>query len=197
MRTILVSFFLLRILTAQSTAAGDLAAGRLLVATRELSDPNFNKTVVLLVHYDAEGVLGLIVNRQTEVPIGRVFRELKEAKGRADTVYAGGPVEQTAVLALLRAKVRPEGAEKVLADVSLIANQELLEKTIAVGTDAARLRVYMGYAGWTMRQLEREVELGAWSIFKADAATVFDAAPESLWYRLTRKSEQRIASITH
>src|SRR5438309_931029 len=156
MRAILISFFLLRLVAAQSTAAGDLGSGRLLVATRELSDPNFAKTVVLLVHYDEEGVLGLILNRQTEVPISRVFRELKEAKDRTDTVYAGGPVERTAVLALLHAKVKPDEAETVLKDVCLISNQALLQKTIVAGSESTRVRVYLGYAGWTVRQLERE-----------------------------------------
>ena len=125
MRTILISFFLLRLLSAQSTATVDLAAGKFLVASRDLSDPNFARTVVLLVHYGEEGVLGLILNRQTDTPMSRVFRELNEA--RKDPVYEGGPVEKTVVLALLRSKTKPDEAERVLPDVSLISSQTLLE----------------------------------------------------------------------
>src|SRR5947208_5720520 len=95
---------------AQSTHTKELGAGKILVASRDLSDPNFAETVVLLVHYDEEGVLGLILNRRTEVPISRLFRELR-AKGRTDPVYAGGPVRKTAVLALLRSDHKPEEAE--------------------------------------------------------------------------------------
>ncbi len=191
MRTILISFFLLRLLSAQSTAAADLAAGKVLVASRDLSDPNFARTVVLLVHYGQEGVLGLILNRQTEAPISRVFRELKDV--RKDPVYEGGPVEKTVVLALLRSKTKPDETERVLPDVSLISKQALLEKTIAAGTEPNKLRVYLGYAGWTAKQLEMEVGVGAWLIFKGDAGMVFDPDPDSLWSRLMRRSEQRIA----
>jgi putative AlgH/UPF0301 family transcriptional regulator len=56
----------------------DLAVGRLLVASRDLGDPNFAKTVILLVHYDEDkGGVGLVLNKRTDVPITRVFRYLK------------------------------------------------------------------------------------------------------------------------
>ena len=78
-------------------------AGQMLVASRDLRDPNFAETVVLLVRYDEESVVGLILNRRTQIPIARVFPDLKEAKGQTDPIYRGGPVERTAALALLRA----------------------------------------------------------------------------------------------
>src|SRR6202453_5500016 len=81
----------------------DLAVGRLLVASRDLGDPNFAKTVILLVHYsEDQGSVGLVINKRTDVPISRVFRDLKEASGRSDPVYIGGPVELNSVLALLK-----------------------------------------------------------------------------------------------
>jgi putative transcriptional regulator len=72
----------------------DLAVGRFLVASRDLGDPNFAKTVILLVHYsEDQGAVGLVVNKRTDVPISRVFHDLKEASGRHDPVFVGGPVE--------------------------------------------------------------------------------------------------------
>src|ERR1700733_14655968 len=92
----------------------DLAVGRFLVASRDLGDPNFAKTVILLVHYSAEqGSVGLVVNKRTDVPISRVFHDLKEAGGRKDPVYIGGPVDLNSVLALLKAANKPENADKV------------------------------------------------------------------------------------
>src|SRR5258707_4319653 len=86
----------------------DLAIGRLLVASRDLGDPNFAKTVILLVHYSEEqGAVGLVLNRRTDVPMSRVFQDLKEAKGRTDPVYVGGPVELNSVLALLKTSAKP------------------------------------------------------------------------------------------
>jgi putative transcriptional regulator len=181
---------------AQSVRTEDLAAGKLLVASRDLLDPNFVQTVVLLVRYsdDEDSVVGLIINRRTQIPLSRVFPELKEAKGQSDPIYRGGPVERTAALALLRAPTKPEGAEHVFANVSMISSRPLLDKTIAARMDPSMFRVYLGYAGWTARQLQGEVELGAWHIFPGNAAAVFDTDPETLWSRLIRKTEERIAS---
>jgi putative transcriptional regulator len=169
-----------------------LAAGRLLVASRNLPDPNFAETAVLLVHYDEKGAMGLVINRPTGIPLSRLLRELKEAKGRPDEVYAGGPVGRTGVLALLRSSTKPEEARHVFADVYLISTKTLLEKALAAGTNPHALRVYLGYAGWTAGQLEREVELGTWHILRGEAGLVFDPDPGSVWTRLIRRTNLQI-----
>jgi putative AlgH/UPF0301 family transcriptional regulator len=180
-------------IVAQSVRGQELAAGKLLVASRDLLDPNFAQSVVLLVRYDDDSVVGLIVNRRTQIPLARVFPELKEAKGQSDPIYRGGPVERTAALALLRARTKPEDAEHVFANVSMISSRALLDKTIAERMDPSMFHVYLGYSGWTKRQLQGEVELGAWHIFPGTAAAIFDPDPETLWTRLIRKTEERIA----
>ena len=68
------------------------------MASRDLADPNFAETVVLLVHYDAQGGVGLILNRPTDVPLSRGLEDLKPAKERSDTVYLGGPVASPSCL---------------------------------------------------------------------------------------------------
>ena len=172
----------------------DLAVGRLLVASRDLGDPNFAKTVILLVHYtEGQGAVGLVVNKRTDVPISRVFHDLKEASGRKDPVYIGGPVELNSVLALLKAPAKPEGADKVFGDVYLISNKDLLTKTLGSSAEATVFHTYIGYAGWGAGQLEHEVELGAWHIMPADAGTVFHADPDSVWPRLIHRTEAQIA----
>ncbi len=171
---------------------GDLAGGKLLVASRDLPDPNFAKTVILLVQYDEDGVVGLILNRRSKVPISRVLGEVAGAKARPDPVYAGGPVGRTEVLALTR---RSSGdAKRVFGEVFLVSSKEAMEKTFANAADADAVHVYLGYSGWTEPQLENELNLGAWYIFPGSAGAVFDADPESLWERLIRKTELRIAS---
>ena len=180
---------------AQSTNIRDLAVGKLLVASRELGDPNFAESVVLLVHYDEESVVGLIINRRTRVPLSRVLQDRKDARNRSDSVYAGGPVRLSGVLALLRSSERVEDGERVFGDVYLVANKSLLDKTLAAGADASKFHVFLGYAGWTVPQLQREVELGAWHIFRGDAALVFDGDPQSVWSRLIRRTEDRIARV--
>jgi len=180
-------------LPVQSKNAKDLAAGRLLVASRELADPNFAKTVVLLVHYDAQGVVGLILNRRTDVPLSRVFEDLKPAKERSDTVYLGGPVETPLVLALFQSTSKIDQAEHIFGEVYLISGKALFEETISAKPDPGVFHVYVGYAGWTADQLRKEVELGAWFIFPEDASTVFNSDPDSLWSQMIGKTELQLA----
>ncbi|HTQ56115.1 MAG TPA: YqgE/AlgH family protein [Bryobacteraceae bacterium] len=179
----------------QSTRPADLGPGKLLVAARDLPDPNFAKTVVLLVQYDRDGVVGLIVNRRSKVPISSVLDNVAGAKKRSDTVYAGGPVSQTDVLALLRSRKQPGEAARVLADVFLLTGKEDLEQAFASAVEPERMHVYAGYAGWTQPQLENELDSGAWFIFPGSAASVFDADPDSLWSRLIRETEIDVARV--
>jgi putative AlgH/UPF0301 family transcriptional regulator len=178
----------------QSKSTNDLGAAKLLVASRDLGDPNFTKTVILLVHDDGDKVLGLILNRRTNVPLSSALPELKAAKGRADRIYTGGPVDASTVFAMLQSPAKKvEGAPRVFDDVYLILTRELLEKNIASRLDPGVFHIYLGYSGWTSDQLKAEVELGAWFVFPADAATVFDPDPDTLWSRMIRKTEQKMA----
>jgi putative transcriptional regulator len=174
----------------------DLAIGKFLVASRDLGDPNFAQTVILLVHYgDDKGAVGLVVNRRTDVPLSRVFEDLKEAKGRTDPAYVGGPVELNSVLALWKTSTKPDNATRLFRDVYLVSSKGMLKAAIATGVDAAAFHIYVGYAGWGPGQLEHEVELGAWHIMPADSATVFHADPDSVWPRLIRRTETQVARI--
>jgi putative AlgH/UPF0301 family transcriptional regulator len=180
-------------LPVQSKDAKDLRAGRLLVASRGLADPFFAKTVVLLVHYDDDGVAGLILNRRTDVPLSRALEGLKAAKHLSDPVYLGGPVEIPSAFALLKSPAKVEGAQHIFGGVYLISTKTLFEQTISARPDPSGFHVYMGSAGWTNDQLRKEVELGAWFIFQADAGTVFDSDPDSLWSQMIQKTELKSA----
>jgi len=177
-------------LPVQSTNAKDLAAGTLLVASRDLADPHFAQTVVLLVHYDAQGVVGLILNRRTDVPLSRGF---KAAKDRSDPVYLGGPVANPKVFALFQSPAKIEGAEHVFGGVYLISAQPLFDQTLATRPDPGVFHVYVGCAGWEVDQLTNEVALGQWFIFPADAHTVFSADPDLLWSQMIQKTERKLA----
>lgn len=177
----------------QWSNAKSLGTGKLLVASRSLVDPQFAKTVILLARYDAQGVLGLILNRRTHVPLSRALESLKGAKDRSDPVYLGGPVGMMAVFALFKPRDKLEGAEPVFDGVYLITAKSHLEQTISARPDPGVFHVYLGYAGWNQEQLRQEVELGAWFVFPADARAVFNADPDSLWLEMIRKTELQFA----
>ena len=178
---------------AQSQRITDLAVGKLLVAPRDAPDSSFANSVILLVQFDEDGTVGLVINRRSKVPISRALHQLKGADNRSDPVYLGGPVNLAAIFALLRASSKPEDARRVLGNVYLLSDRDLLEKTLVAGTGARDFHTYVGYCGWSAGQLEYEVNLGVWYIFNGDASLVFDSEPDSLWSRLVAQTEQRIA----
>jgi putative transcriptional regulator len=182
---------------AQPGGAADLGPGSLLVASRDLGDPNFATSVVLLVRYDEdeEGVVGLVINRQTRVTISRALEGIKGSRGRTDYVYAGGPVGRSGLLALVRSRAKIENAERVFGDVKLLSHKVQLEKVLSGTAGPGTFRAYVGYAGWTVPQLKAEIELGAWHVFPPDADLVFDPNPDGLWLRLIRRTETQVAGF--
>jgi putative transcriptional regulator len=178
---------------AQSRDAKDLGVGKLLVASPNLADPNFTKTVILLVHSDDQGFVGLILNRRTNLAISRVLEGFPGTKDRSDPAYLGGPVEVPSVIALLKSPEKVEGADRIFGGVYLISTKTLLEQTLAARPDPKAFHVYLGHAGWASDQLRNEVDLGAWFIFSADPGVVFNSDPGSLWPQMIRKMERKIA----
>lgn len=179
----------------QSASSDDLGIGKLLVSSKGLPDPNFAKSVILLIQYDQQGAVGLAINRRTEAPISRVLQGVDTAKHASDPIYIGGPVEMETVLALVKSPKKPDDSTPVLSDVYLVPTKPALEKALAAGSSGGDLRVYLGYCGWGAGQLENEVRQGGWWIFTANAGVVFDPNPGSLWPRLIVRTEQQIAEI--
>jgi len=99
----------------------------------------------------------------------------------------------SAVFALFQSSAKVEGAEHVFGKVYLISEKNVFENTIATRPDPGVFHVYLGYAGWTIEQLQMEVELGSWFIFPGDASAVFSADPASLWKQMIHKTELEMA----
>jgi putative transcriptional regulator len=170
-------------------AVRTLAAGKLLVAARDLPDPNFAETVILLAEFSKDGAMGLIVNRRTEVTVARLLPGLRHASGAGSRAFFGGPVAPGGVLALLRHRGVRTDSRRVLNDVHLVNTREVLEELVSSGADASRFRIYVGYAGWGAGQLDKEAAGGAWHVLDGDARVVFDPEPESTWLRQIRRTD--------
>lgn len=174
-------------------AAGSLGAGKLLVAKRNLWDPNFSQTVVLLIEHGPQGALGVIVNRPTEMRLSLLLPEIEDLEERTDTLHFGGPVARGHILVLLRAEGEPEEARHVFADVYASASRELLEGLLGRGEPADRVRVFAGHAGWAPGQLEAEVARDDWLVLQADPETVFAPEPAEVWPRLIQRETDLLA----
>lgn len=179
----------------QYTRQQQISVASILVANEQLGDPNFAHSVILIVQYDpAEGTVGLVLNRPTQIPLSRVFPSIKNA--RSDPVFVGGPVQEAAVQALLRLAHKTDDATPIGDDVYVSGAKELIEKSIASRAEPSNFRIYLGYAGWAPSQLEAEVRLGAWLVLNRRSNVVFDNDPDTLWSRLIHESQMQIAELS-
>lgn len=154
--------------------------GQLLVAAPSLRDPNFHRTVVLLLDHDDNGALGLVLNRPSLTPVGDVLERWEEMAAEPGLVHVGGPVEPTAVIALgsVPADVTPSGWAPIFDGLRVV---DLSADVSLAATELTGVRVFAGYAGWAPGQLEVELAEGAWFPFPARPDDAMTAEPEDLW----------------
>lgn len=165
----------------------DSLAPSLLVAMPQLLDPNFHRAVVLLVHHDAEGTLGVVVNRTTDLGAPELCESISmEWPGDPDApVDWGGPVQpETGWLLFDGPATEIEETRDVTPGIHFSGSLDLLRSMLASPPD--HLRVMLGYAGWGPGQLEVELAEGAWLVAPVDPAVVFDVDPEAMWTTVVR-----------
>ena len=151
--------------------------GFLLVASPELLDPNFRRTVVLIVTHDTEGAFGLVLNRPLQRSLGELLESDNDRAGRVPLLQ-GGPV-QTDMVQFVSS--REDAGRAVVPGVAVGASLE-----DAAAGDEGQLRAFVGYAGWSGGQLEQETEEGSWIVAPAEARHVFAIPSDDLWVRVLK-----------
>jgi putative transcriptional regulator len=164
-------------------ASVDDLQGKLLIAGPELWDPNFRRTIVLIGHHDADGAVGVVLNRATEMTVEEAVPPLAELVPLGERLFVGGPVQQEAAVVLADFE-RPDHAE-VLAfgSIGFLAGEV---DPVEVGP-LRRARVFAGYAGWGPGQLESELEESSWLVEPAMPEDVFAPDPDVLWNAVVRR----------
>lgn len=178
-------------------AVNSLERGSALVAAPGLLDPNFRRTVVLIIDHTASGSLGVVLNRPSEVPVCDVLPLWGRHATLPRALYVGGPVQRRAALcvAALPAGVdaeRTEGMIKVRGSLALIdldADPDLLAPQLR------GLRVFAGYAGWGEGQLAGEISRGDWVVVPALADDVLAPLNTDLWSRILRRQGMPLALL--
>jgi len=156
--------------------------GQLLIASPALIDPNFRRTVVLVVAHDEDGAVGLVLNRPTDAEVAEAVPELAEVVDPGATVSVGGPVQNESVVVLAEWNDHDEAGAMVFGDIGLMAAEA---DSGRVGDATRRLRVFAGYAGWGGGQLEAELEEGSWVVEPAVEEDVFGGG--DLWASVLRR----------
>jgi putative transcriptional regulator len=168
----------------------NLAPG-FLAAMPNLLDPNFHRTVVLMLRHGDEGAFGLVINRPASVTAGEFCAEQEIPYGGPPNqpVMVGGPVQVDSHLLVLRGTEseddEPGTHEIALTEgLAIVASREGLAHLFP----ASRVRCYLGYAGWGPGQLEDELAEGAWVPLPPDPRLVFDSDPAKVWQKALRSA---------
>jgi putative transcriptional regulator len=176
----------------RDTDAGGYLTGRLLIAMPSMSDPRFARSVIYLCAHNADGAMGLVVNRL----IGSItFRDLLEelkvedvpaAATAAPAIHFGGPVETGRGFVLHSSDYSGPDSMPLSDKLALTATVDIL-KAIAAGAGPQRRLLALGYAGWGPGQLDGEIQENAWLCVEADADLVFGDDLDATWNRALAK----------
>ena len=164
--------------------------GDFLISNIDLADPNFYRSVVLMITHDESGAFGLVVNRPSRFTLGDVIEGMAASPASSIPVYVGGPVQRDALFVLrgegpwYSAPVRSEEpVEGVVFEPATPLMMEHLnsEWSSLPDTDRPAVRVYAGYSGWAPGQVEGELNADAWVVLKATKNIVFHPNPQEAW----------------
>lgn len=163
------------------------AKGVFLVAHPSMDDPNFRRTVVLLVEHGPQGTVGFILNRPSDIPLSQALPDLPAIKETGHPLFIGGPVSPNRMTMLVRLTEPLPDVRRVFDGVYVGGSLELLERLVTRPKPMEAFRVFVGMAGWAPGQLAFELRQGAWATLSPDVTAIFDHDPDTLWLESLRR----------
>ncbi len=161
--------------------------GKLLVASKQLKDSNFYKTVVLIVEDNENGSMGLVLNRPSSILVNHALSEHFQLPESAELVHVGGPVEPAALFILHNLEELSHDGTGVIPGVWLGNSGEAFEDVLKSSDShqpGVRFRVFCGCAGWSPGQLEGELAHGDWHVAPAIKSIVFAEDPYEIYEQM-------------
>lgn len=174
-----------------------LTAGRLLVANPLLPDPNFDRTVVLLLAYNDDGAFGLVLNRPSQMDVGEPLPQWEHLAAEPAVLFLGGPVQHQAVICLARNASDPAGDDTWREVAPGVGTLDLDSDPGEVPGSVRQVRLFAGYAGWSAGQLEGEIGAGAWWVVDAEPEDAFTLDPDELWKHVLRRQPLPLAYVAY
>jgi putative transcriptional regulator len=173
---------------------GRRLTGRLLVASPVMRDPNFERTVVLMLEHTDEGGVGVVLNRPSHVQAAQILPDLDGRTVEPGTVHVGGPVQPEAAICLARlvAPVSGPNWSHLFGRVGSVNLDRPLEE---LGTASTGLRLFAGYSGWGSGQLESEIEAGGWMVLRRRDEDAFSDRAGGLWSEVLRRQAPHLAML--
>lgn len=158
----------------------------LLVASKQMTDPRFRKTVLVVSSHGNTGHIGVIVNRPQDIKLDKIFPDYPKAKELS--LFYGGPVYPRQISYLIRGGEAVDGALTISSDIYLAYDMPALGELLNGKRRYKDLRVMYGLASWAPGQLEFEIKLGGWYVIPFDESVIFDRPPAAMWQELYNRA---------
>lgn len=172
-------------------------SGRLLVATPSIGDPNFERTVVLVLEHDPEGTLGVVLNRPSPVEASDVLPTWAGLLAPPTVMFDGGPVQREAVVALARRSSDADEPAAYRPITDRLGVVDLTSDPVDLVGDIDGMRCFAGYAGWAGGQLVAEIRAGGWWVVEGADDDVVGRHPSDLWHRVLARQRGERAWFAH
>ena len=167
-------------------------SGRILIARPEFHDETFWATLTLILEHSDEGALGLVLNRPSRLSMADAFPDWEDMAAEPDVVFAGGPVDRDALIALGRSD--EGGGALVLGAHSVDLDAQ---PALVAAEGIAEVRVFAGYAGWAAGQLEGEIANHSWWVVDAEPSDLFTNEPSRLWAKVLQREGGELEWYAH
>jgi putative transcriptional regulator len=169
--------------------------GKLLIAAPGMQESTFVRTVISVLEHTEDGALGVVINRPGDASLLDVVPPVADLASQPAVLFAGGPVEPQAAIALgmVTVDARREGWRPVIHPVVTV---DLESDPAVLAVSLRELRVFAGYAGWSAGQLEGEIAVGAWYVVESLPLDAFDAAPDRLWSAVLRRQPWPLSAVS-
>ena len=181
-------------------AANRVRAGTLLLANIDLLEPTFRRSVIYVVEHNDGGTLGVVLNRPSEMAVYNVLPQWADLVAKPKSMFIGGPVKRDAALCLgiLRVGADPDGMAGLRHVAGRIVMVDLDADPELIATVVEGIRIFAGYSGWTIGQLEGEIERNDWIVLSALPSDVLVQPRVDLWSRVLRRQPLPMAMLaTH
>jgi len=162
----------------------------LLVAEQNTPYPRFINTVILVNRHSNQGHIGIVLNRQHNITLDKLFPSMEGAKNIR--LFAGGPVFPKEIFFVVRGGDPVSGVQYISRTTYLSSDLTLLADILRGKQGRSGLRVANGIATWKPGQLEGEIQLGAWFILPLDERIIFDTPHEMIWQELHRRRSRAV-----
>jgi len=166
----------------------------ILVAKRQLQDKLYGSTILIARPIGAERHVGFIVNKPTQMTLGKLFPTHEPSRKVTDPVFLGGPVSPEVIFALVQGRQSPGGRSlKILDDLYLAIDSDVVDRIIE--KQPAQARFFAGMVLWHPGELDDEIRRGLWYLQDPKADVVLRKPTESMWEELVGRSERKANSI--